>query len=194
MSSHPSDTYWGKLITAHQDEELKRYGIKKIDFEQPIPPNAGTISWTFPVYDTRRRASCKVVARVTPAENGMGGYLLDFVYDGSSACGKDGELVDRTDYFQVPDMHGRRMPHYASVLRQVYDRNHTGAGRAADLAGEEFVAYLATVNWDKQVYPLAPTGYYELVVGPHRKRILFDYNARNSSPNTLPRALFVVEE
>ncbi|TDL23841.1 hypothetical protein BD410DRAFT_787135 [Rickenella mellea] len=195
MSGHFSDiAYCSKWFLAYHADELKRYGVKVIDYEKPIPQNAGSITWSFPVYDTRHGATCKVVARVTPAENGMGGYLLDFVYDGSSACGKDGELIDRTDYFQVLDMYGSRMICCASACREACNQNYTGMGRAADLAGEGFTACLAAANCDKQVYLLAARGYYEVVAGPYRKRIVFDYTARNPFLNRLPRAVFVVED
>ncbi|TDL23833.1 hypothetical protein BD410DRAFT_897428 [Rickenella mellea] len=186
-----TEDYWCKLAKASMENDMKLYGLKMYDFETPIPQNAGSISRSFTVTDPIHESTCQVMARVTPAENGNIGYVLDFIYDGSSVCGNDGELVDTLDYFQVFDMYGRQLLPTADFFREVFNIDVIGKGRAADLAGIPASEIPSTCK--KQVYLLSPLGYYEIAVGEHCKRILFDPFVKNSFDKRLPRALFVVE-
>ncbi|TDL19063.1 hypothetical protein BD410DRAFT_842325 [Rickenella mellea] len=123
------------------------------------------------------------MARVTP-DNGVG---LNLAYDVSSLHGKDGELLDTaSEYTQVFEMRGIK---WTLMNISTGNTNFTGAGRAADLSGKYFTAYLNTEI--KQVYPPTDYGYYDLIVGTHCKRILFDYLNKNSFNNRLPRAAFI---
>ncbi|TDL18668.1 hypothetical protein BD410DRAFT_491265 [Rickenella mellea] len=151
----------------HPSVENHHNGVNGTQYDlearQFLESKSGSISCSLEV-TAADGATFVTLARVTPADDGSGICYLDFVFDGSSAFGTDGDLVNTPDYFQVFDMYG------------------TPLSPAGNIFGE---------GCTKQVYAFAPLGFYEVVIGEQRKRIVFDNRHKNSFINHIPRAEFL---